>query len=582
MTRSTNRPQALVAALGATVLTAGLALAGCSGQQPEPEPGPGGEAGPGRGIDARAYFEDYDSADSDQGSATSQGQPSAQPPAAPGGGQRGAADTQLSGGMPPPGAPRTAPPAPGEDNVFVEAGTSGFVEAARDALSTFALDVDTGSWGVARALLEAGEQPPPAAIRVEEWVNAQPDADPAPSVVDLAVHAETGVAPSADDTTQLVRIGVSAREVDSAQRRPVNVTMVVDRSGSMDIRERLGLVRASLALLADQLRDDDIVSVVSFDDRATPILEPTKVEDTDAILAAIEKLRPGGSTNLAAGLELGYEQARESFRAEATNIVLLASDGVANVGATGPGAITERIAQESQDGIHLVTVGFGMGNYNDHLMEQLADRGDGFYGYVDDFAEARRLFVDELTTTLVPVALDAKAQVSFDPARVTSYRLIGHDNRALADEEFADPGVDAGELGSGHHATALYEVRLAPGVAPGASIGSAQVRWRSPEAEGTAGAAQQRASVELVAADPQRPPAPVWSLVAATADLAQLMKGSELVTERGVTLAGLRERVAALVADDVPGAEGLLKVVRLAGTNVGLEVDPEQDEPGLP
>ncbi|GAB2868790.1 vWA domain-containing protein [Nocardioides pacificus] len=558
-----------------SALVGSLALAGCSDDGPDPAPAPG-PGGAGRGIDARAYFEDYESGEDDDGVLYSQSQPEAY--------ADGAAPGRSSGGVPGsvvpgPGLPGP-PPGPGEDNVFVEAGTSGFVETSQDARSTFALDVDSGSWGVARTLLEAGEQPPPAAIRVEEWVNAQPHADPVPTDADLALSTETGVSPSADDT-QLVRIGVTAREVAPAQRRPVNVTLVVDRSGSMDIRERLGLVKASLALLADQLRDDDIVSVVSFEDQATPILEPTKVRDTDALLEAIDELKPGGSTNLVAGLELGYEQARESFREEATNVVLLASDGVANVGVTGPDAITERIAEESADGIHLVTVGFGMGNYNDHLMEQLADRGDGFYGYVDDFEEAERLFVDELTTTLVPVAEDAKAQVSFDPERVSSYRLIGYDNRALADEEFVDPGVDAGELGSGHHATALYEVRLADGVADGESIGEAQLRWRSPDGSAAGGGGgQQQASIDLVAADPQSPPSPAWSLVAATADLAQVMKGAAPVADRGITIDDLRGRIDPLVADEVPGAEELLALLELVESTVGLEVDPEQDEPG--
>ena len=245
----------------------------------------------------------------------------------------------------------------------------------------------------------------------------------------------------------------------------------------MDIRNRLGLVQSSLALLADRLAGDDTVSVVSFEDQARPILEPTPVRDTEKILDAIEELEPGGSTNLEAGLRLGYEQAREGFDDDAVNLVVLASDGVANVGDTGPGSITDKIAEEGRDGIHLVTVGYGMGNYNDHLMEQLADLGDGFYSYVDTYAEAEQLFGTDLTTTLTPVAAEARTQVAFDPELVTSYRLVGYDNREIADDDFEDLSVDAGELGAGHHATALYEVRLADGVAPGTPIGEATVKW---------------------------------------------------------------------------------------------------------
>ncbi len=337
---------------------------------------------------------------------------------------------------------------------------------------------------------------------MEEWVNAFEYDDPAPTDADLGLTTETGQAPTLDDGTQLVRVGVSAREIAAADRPRVNITLVVDRSGSMDIRERLGLVQSSLALLADRLNPDDTVSVVSFEDKARPLLPPTPVKDTDTILDAIEELKPGGSTNLEAGLRLGYEQARDAFDPEAVNLVVLASDGVANVGHTGPDSIVDRIQEEGADGIHLVTVGYGLGNYNDHLMEQLADLGDGFYAYVDTYREAEQLFGEDLVTTLTPVAAEARTQVSFDPELVTSYRLIGYDNRAIADEDFTDAGTDAGELGAGHHATALYEVRLADGVEPGDVYGTASVRW-TPVGTGRTGSddVQEEASIDLVAVD---------------------------------------------------------------------------------
>ena len=341
-----------------------------------------------RGIDARAYYEDYESPEVDYDSGGTVGD-SAQP-------QMAAEDSAA--------VSRRSRPAPNEDNFFHDHGTSGFVDTATDARSTFALDVDTGSYGVARNLLDQGYRVPRAGIRVEEWVNAFEYDDPAPTDADLGLTTETGLAPTLDDGTQLVRVGVSAREVAAADRPRVNITLVVDRSGSMDIRERLGLVQSSLALLADRLNPDDTVSVVSFEDKARPLLPPTPVRDTDAILDAIEELKPGGSTNLEAGLRLGYEQAREAFDPEAVNLVVLASDGVANVGHTGPNSIVDTIQEEGADGIHLVTVGYGLGNYNDHLMEQLADLGDGFYAYVDTYAEAEQLFGEDLVTTLTPVA----------------------------------------------------------------------------------------------------------------------------------------------------------------------------------
>ena len=363
-----------------------------------------------------------------------------------------------------------------------------------------------------------------------------------------------------------MRVGVSAREVTAAERPRVNVTLVVDRSGSMDIRERLGLVQSSLALLADRLNDDDTVSVVSFEDKARPILEPTPISDTDAIVEAIEQLEPGGSTNLEAGLRLGYQQARAAFDPKAVNLVVLASDGVANVGDTGPNSIVDTIEEEGADGIHLVTVGYGLGNYNDHLMEQLADLGDGFYAYVDDYAEAEQLFGADLVTTLTPVAGEARTQVTFDPALVASYRLIGYDNRAIDDDDFTDPGTDAGELGAGHHATALYEVRLADGVEPGTVIGTAAVRWTPVGVGRTDSDQQQEVVVDLVAtgADAADEASYRLELAATVADLAQLLKQAAPYADRAVTLADVLERAGALAAAEVPGAEELVTVVEQA------------------
>lgn len=519
-------------ALAALAVAGALVLGACTD-----------EATDDRGIDAESYFRDYDESSDDYAYSS---------PNVTAVEEEGQAE---------PGLPDV--PSLTEDNTFVDPGTSGFVETGADPLSTFALDVDSGSLGVARTLLEEGVRPPAASIRVEEWVNA-PDftdgyADQAPDGADLGVSTESVDAPGLDDDTQLVRVGVAAREIVAGERPRVNVTLVVDRSGSMDIRDRLGLVQSSLALLADRLADDDTISVVSFEDQARPILEPTPVRETGRILAAIEELEPGGSTNLEAGLRVGYEQARASFDDDAVNLVVLASDGVANVGATGPGSITERIAEEGADGIHLVTVGYGMGNYNDHLMEQLADLGDGFYAYVDTYAEAERLFGEDLTTTLTPVAGEARTQVEFDPELVTAYRLVGYDNRAIADEDFTDMSVDAGELGAGHRATALYEVQLAEGVDPGTPIGDATVQWTSMESGDT-----ERAEVALLAADPEAVGSPGLALSATVADLAQALKGADPVAGRDLDLDTLRDRAAALDDDGVEGADDLLDLIDLA------------------
>lgn len=527
-----------VPALTALAVTSALVLSACSGS------GGGDDSSPSTAgeIDSQQYYEDYSSRQYDA--------------AAPAPYAAGAAP----GTVAPEGPAEPPVTEPDEDNTFVDPGASGFVPTAEDPLSTFALDVDTGSFDVARGLLTDGYAVPSESVRPEEWINALPYDDPAPTDTDLGLVAESGIAPSLDDGTQVVRVGVSAREVDPEDRPRLNITLVVDRSGSMDAPDRLGLVQSSLALLADRLDPDDTVSVVSFEDQAAPILEPTAVRDRDTIVGAIDELTPGGSTNLEAGLALGYEQARSAYDEDGVNLVVLCSDGVANVGATGPGSITERIAEEGADGINLVTVGYGLGGYNDHLMEQLANLGDGFYSYVDTYDEAEQLFGEDIATTLVPVAAEARAQVSFDPELVTSYRLIGYENRDIADEDFTDLSVDAGELGSGHHATAVYEVRLADGVGAGTPIGRASLLWK-PTGPGSGEEDPRDAQVDLVAAGAEEM-SPTLAVAVAAADLAQVLKGAPPYADRGVSLDDLDARIAAL--GDVAGADELAEMVGLA------------------
>lgn len=450
-------------------------------------------------------------------------------------------------------------PWPTGDNTFVDAGTSGFVDPAEKPQSTFAVDVDTGSYRVARALLTNGQLPPPESVRVEEWVNSFDSGFPAPRGDDLELRSDQALAPSTTDGTRLVRIGLQGREVDEEQWRPVALTMVVDTSGSMDTPERLGLVKSSLALLVQHLRPDDTIAIVTYESNAKPLLEPTPVREADTILAAIDRLRAAGSTNLEAGLLLGYDKAREARRPGATNVVLLASDGVANVGVTDGGRLADAIRDNGRNGIHLVTVGYGMGNYNDHLMEQLADRGDGFYAYVDTFAEAEELFVDDLRATLTPVAKDAKIQVDFDPRTVSAYRLIGYDNRALSDEDFDDAAVDAGEVGAGHRVTALYEVRPARGAETGDPLATVRVRWQPAGGEGSEGSESsesegtQREDALRLVLGREQPPAGTLGVAAAVAELAGFVKGGA-ADGNEAELFALQRRVQALVDEDVTGA----------------------------
>ncbi len=450
-----------------------------------------------------------------------------------------------------------APQADAGGNTFQDEGVSGSVDTATDSRSTFALDVDDGSYRVAQAMVAQGQRPPADSVRAEEWVNAFDYGDPAPTEAALAVRAESGLRATGDPASQVVRVAVTAREIAAEGRPSVNLTLVVDRSGSMAMGNRSGLVRDSLDLLTQSLRPDDTISVVGFDDQVDLVVPPTPAEDRETIMGALASLTPRGGTDVAGGLSLGYEQAREAYRPGGINVVVLCSDGVANVGITGPESIAARIAEEGRNGIHLVTVGYGMGNYNDHLMEQLADQGDGFYRYVDTYEEAQKVYVDELTSLLAPVADDARTQVELDPELVTSYRLVGYENRAMDDDSFEDLGADAGELGAGHHASALYEVRLAPGVVPGERIGTAKVLWKTPGTD-----APGLATASVYAADPETPMSDSLQLATAVADLAQVAKGYGAEREPTASAYDVQQRAAELASRGVPGA---VELAELAG-----------------
>lgn len=376
-------------------------------------------------------------------------------------------------------APSYPPPTPPPDNFFRDYGVNPFVDTAQDQLSTFALDVDTGAYSVARRYIQDGLLPPQEAVRVEEFVNYFDQGYAPPPDVAFAIYADGAPSPFHYDGSILLRIGVQGYDVPQAQRPPASLTFVIDVSGSMQRENRLELVKGALQMLVDGLRPDDTVSVVVYGSNARVELEPTAAADRARILDAIYRLQPEGSTNAEAGLRLGYQMANGAFRAGSINRVILASDGVANVGLTDPDGLAAQIRSQADGGIQLTTIGVGMGNFNDVLMEQLADQGDGHYAYVDTLAEAHRVFVEELTGTLQVIALDAKVQVDFNPQVVRQYRLIGYENRAVADQDFRNDSVDAGELGAGHTATALYAVQLHEGAS--GRLGTVQLRWRDPQ-----------------------------------------------------------------------------------------------------
>jgi Ca-activated chloride channel family protein len=349
-----------------------------------------------------------------------------------------------------------------EDMFFERGETNPFVATEDDALSTFAADVDSGSYTLARSYLARGQLPPRQAPRVEEFVNAIEYDYPLPQGETFAIHMALAPSRYGQDikNSALLRIGIQAKEIQAKNRKPAVLTFVIDTSGSMRRENRLGLVQRSLGLLLDELHEDDLVGIAAYGSEAHEILAHT--HDKDAIRDALADLEANGSTNAEDGIRTGYKMAERVFRKGAINRVILCSDGVANVGATGPDAILATIVKQRRRGITLSALGVGMGNYNDHLLEQLGNKGDGHYAYIDTIAEARRVLVQNLTGTLQVVARDAKIQVQFDPKTVRSWRLLGYENRAIADEDFRNDKVDGGEIGAGHRVTALYELKLVP------------------------------------------------------------------------------------------------------------------------
>jgi len=329
---------------------------------------------------------------------------------------------------------------------------------AETPVSTFSADVDTGAYANVRRLLNQGRLPPEGAVRLEEMVNYFPydyalPTDGSP----FGVTTELAATPW-NPHTRLLRIGIKASDRSVAELAPANLVFLVDVSGSMDRREGLPLVKSTLKLLVDQLREQDRVSLVVYAGESRVVLEPTSGREKAKIRTAIEQLTAGGSTAGASGIELAYQMAQQAFIPKGINRILLATDGDFNVGVSDFDSLKQMAVDKRKTGISLTTLGFGVDNYNEHLMEQLADAGDGNYAYIDNLREARKVLVDQLGSTLAVVAKNVKLQVEFNPAQVSEYRLLGYENRALKREDFSNDKVDAGEIGAGHTVTALYEI----------------------------------------------------------------------------------------------------------------------------
>ncbi|MBK9975068.1 MAG: von Willebrand factor type A domain-containing protein [Planctomycetes bacterium] len=383
----------------------------------------------------------------------------------------------------PPMVPREDPAAnpPKPQNGFKAHGSNPFVDTEDDKLSTFALEHDTGSYTVARDFLKRGQKPPEEAIRAEEFINYFHYGYNTPNSAPFSVYMDAAPSRYGTDLKNcvLLRVGVQARVIDVRQRKPAVLTFVVDTSGSMEGDHRLGLVKRALALLVNELQEGDKVGIVAFGTEARTVLEPRDAGSKSQILAAIDSLQAEGSTNAGAGLKVGYEMARANWRDGRTNRVVLCSDGVANTGVSDIEGLVKLIVENRRKGITLSSLGFGLGHMDDHLLETLGDKGDGHYAYIDSIEEAKRMFVDSLTGALEVVGRDVKMQVEFNPRVVKSYRLIGYVNRDVKDEDFRNDAVDGGEIGAGHAATALYELKLYDDA--NGPVATATVRYKTDE-----------------------------------------------------------------------------------------------------
>ncbi|ALN65535.1 hypothetical protein GLA29479_4706 [Lysobacter antibioticus] len=390
-------------------------------------------------------------------------------------------------------------------------------------LSTFSIDVDTGSYANVRRMLSNGQRPPADAVRAEEFINYFDYGHAAPASLATPFRVSTELAPAPwNAQRQLLMIGIKGFDVPKKTLPPANLVFLIDTSGSMDSPDKLPLLKSSFSLLTKQLRAQDRISIVVYAGSAGLVLPPTPGDRQEEILAALDRLQAGGSTNGGDGIRLAYAMAKQAYVNNGVNRVILATDGDFNVGTVDNNALETLVADQRKSGIALTTLGFGQGNYNDELSEKLADVGDGNHAYIDTLQEARKVLVEEMGSTLMTIARDVKIQIEFNPAQVAEYRLIGYENRLLKREDFANDKVDAGDIGAGHEVTALYELtpvgssamRLpalryagsAPALGQGGEIANLKLRYKRPGEDRSQliETPVRRSSLRLVASEPMR------------------------------------------------------------------------------
>jgi Ca-activated chloride channel homolog len=333
-----------------------------------------------------------------------------------------------------------------------------FREALKNPLSTFSIDVDAASYSNVRRFINNGQRPPRDAVRIEELINYfDYDYDQPTNEDPFAIHTEISSAPW-NSAHKLVHIGLQGKSIPTEKLPPSNLVFLIDVSGSMDEPNKLPLLKSSFKMLVEQLRPQDHIAIVVYAGAAGLVLKPTAGSEKRKILAALDQLQAGGSTAGGAGIKLAYEVAKEHFKEGGNNRIILATDGDFNIGESSNASMEQLIEEKRKDGVFLTVLGYGMGNYKDSKMETLADKGNGNYAYIDNITEARKVLVNEFGGTLFTIAKDVKLQIEFNPTKVKAYRLIGYENRMLKNEDFNNDKKDAGDLGSGHTVTALYEI----------------------------------------------------------------------------------------------------------------------------
>ena len=436
---------------------------------------------------------------------------------------------------------RMAPQQPANTEKYAQRKDNPVQRAAEQPVSTFSIDVDTGSYANVRRMLNDGMRPPSDAVRAEEFINYFDYGHPAPASRETPFRVTTELATAPwNPQRQVLMIGIKGFEVPKATLAPANLVFLIDTSGSMGEPDKLPLVKQALRQLVPQLRAQDRVSMVVYAGSAGLVLPPTPGNRHGEILAALDRLDAGGSTNGGEGIALAYAMAKQAYIVGGANRVILATDGDFNVGTVDQNALETMVAQQRKSGIALTTLGFGTGNYNDELSERLADVGDGNHAYIDSVREARKVLVQQMGGTLLTIARDVKIQVEFNPAQVAEYRLIGYENRILQREDFANDKVDAGDIGAGHQVTALYEITpvassakrieplrygantTKPDLAVGSEIAHLRLRYKLPGQD-----ASKLIQTPILASQLTRTPGESLRFASAVAGFADALRGGE-------------------------------------------------------